>query len=178
MRTLGRSLRRGWSRSYPLDVDLGTVCTVLEKEFADRWDVWVWPLQEKKRIDQALCIQCLTLRLTGMNATHTTVVTASSRTATLRRVFVTFPHVAPPGASWTADHGGRHFELTSFKGGAVELYVRDADGIYMYQGNVRDYAPGAELCAAFRAAWYSAQPSKAARASFEASALPRASVAA
>lgn len=106
--------------------------------------------------------------------TFTTVITDSSRTATLRRVFVTFPNVAPPGADWREGHGGRHFELTSFKGGAVEVYVRNSDGIYMYQGNVRDYAPGAELQAAFKAVWVKAQPSKAALASFEASAADRA----
>jgi len=105
--------------------------------------------------------------------TFTTIVTDSCRTATLRRVFVTFPHVAPPGADWSADHGGRHFELTSFKGGPVEVYVQNKDGIMMYQGTVRDYAPGLELRAALRAAWTSAQPSKAAKASFEASAADR-----
>ncbi len=101
--------------------------------------------------------------------TFTTVVTDSSRTATLRRVFVTFPHVAPRGVDWTANHGGRHFEMTSFKGGAVELYVVEA-GLASYVGTIANYAKGESLIAAFRKAWISAQPSKAARASFEASA--------
>ena len=106
-------------------------------------------------------------------STFTTVVTDSCRTETLRRVFVTFPHVAPMGADWSSDHGGRKFELTSFKGGAVEVYVESKDGIMMYQGSVRDYAPGLELRAALRAAWVSAQPSKAALKSFEMSAADR-----
>lgn len=105
--------------------------------------------------------------------TFTTIVTDSCRTATLRRVFVTFPHVAPPGADWTSDHGGRHFELTSFKGGPVEVYVQSRDGLMMYQGSVRDYAPGMELRNALKAAWLKAQPSKAALVSFEASAADR-----
>lgn len=102
--------------------------------------------------------------------TFTTVVTSSHRGAGLRQVFVTFPHVAPPGVEWTASHGGRRFELTSHRGGPVELYVFNQEGIPMYQGTVRQYAPGLELRQAFRSAWYSAQPSKAARAAFEASA--------
>ncbi len=105
--------------------------------------------------------------------TFTTVVTDSCRTATLRRVFVTFPHVAPPGVDWTTKHEGRRFELTSFKGGPVEVYVQGTDGIYMYQGSVRDYAPGLELRNALRAAWVSAQPSAAALKSFELSAADR-----
>jgi len=75
-----------------------------------------------------------------MSTTFTTVVTDSCRTATLRRVFVTFPHVAPPGVDWFSDHGGRHFELTSFKGGPVEVYVQHTDGLFIYQGSVRDLA--------------------------------------
>jgi hypothetical protein len=110
---------------------------------------------------------------TDMTTTFTTVVTDSCRTATLRRVFVTFPHVAPPGVDWSSNHGGRHFELTSFMGGPVEVYVRGKDGIYMYQGSVRDYAPGLELRNTFKAVWLKAQPSKAALASFEASAADR-----
>lgn len=103
--------------------------------------------------------------------TFTTVVTDSFRSAKLRRVFVTFPHVAPPGVDWRENHGGRRFELTSFQGGPVELYVfNETTGLPMYYGTVRQYAPGKELRQAFRAAWYSAQPSKAARAAFEASA--------
>jgi len=98
------------------------------------------------------------------------VVTESFRKETIRSVRFTMPNVAPPGADWTADHGGRHFELTSFKGGPVELYVRNKDGIYMHQGTVRQYAPGESLRAAFRAAWVSEQPSAAARQSFETSA--------
>lgn len=101
----------------------------------------------------------------------TMVVTDSCRTKTLRRVFFTMPNVAPPGVDWTAQHEGRKFELTSFKGGAVEVYVQNPkDGLWMYQGTVRSYAPGLELRAAFRAAWVSEQPSAAARESFEASA--------
>ena len=88
----------------------------------------------------------------------------------MRTVYVTFPNVAPPGAAWAPGHGGRHFELTSYKGGPVEVYVRNAEGIYMHQGTVRYYAPGAELAQAFRAVWYAEQPSKAAREAFEASA--------
>jgi len=94
----------------------------------------------------------------------TTTVTASSRSNNLRRVFVSFPLVA---------EGGYHFEMTSFRGGPVELYRRDSDGIYIYQGSVRAYAPGDELRDAFRAAWYAEQPSKAARDAFEKSASER-----
>lgn len=102
--------------------------------------------------------------------TFTTIIHSSCRSRDLRRVFVSFPYVAPPGVAWDAPHGGRHFEMTSYCGGAVELYLRNAEGIYMYQGSVRDYAPGAELAQAFRAAWYAEQPSKAARDAFEKSA--------
>jgi hypothetical protein len=99
------------------------------------------------------------------------MVTDSCRTPTLRRVFVTFPHVAPPGVEWNANHEGRRFELTSFKGGAVEVYVQNPNtGLWMYQGSVRDYAPGKELRDALRAAWVSVQPSKAALKSFNDSA--------
>lgn len=104
-----------------------------------------------------------------METVITTVVTSSSRTATLRRVFFTMPNVAPRGADWASNHGGRHFEMTSFKGGAVGVYLVEA-GLATYMGTVRDYAPGGgSLVSALRAAWYSAQPSKAARASFESS---------
>ncbi|GAC1475611.1 MAG: hypothetical protein PVSMB8_00370 [Vulcanimicrobiaceae bacterium] len=113
-----------------------------------------------------------------MNATmksngFTMTITASDRSRNLRRVFVTMPHVAPPGVEWFSDHRGRHFEMTSFRGGPVELYVRNADGIYMYQGTVRHYAPGDELRNAFRNAWLHEQPSAAARESFELSATNR-----
>ena len=111
-----------------------------------------------------------------MNTTtaFTTVVTSSSRNATLRSVFFVLPHVAPPGVDWTPGHGGRHFDLTSFKGGPVEVYVRNAEGIYMFQGSVRDYAPGADLQAIFKAVWTKEQPSAAALKSFEDSAAIRA----
>ncbi len=100
----------------------------------------------------------------------TMVVTRSVRAPNLRSVFVTFPHVAPPGVDWNSDHGGRNFELTAFKGGAVEVYVFNTDGLPMYQGSVRSYAPGKELRDALLAAWVSEQPSQAARRSFELSA--------
>lgn len=103
-----------------------------------------------------------------------TVVTGSFRSAKLRQVFVTFTHVAPPGVEWTANHGGRKFELTSHQGGPVEVYVFGQDGIPMYQGTVRRYAPGLELRQALREAWYQEQPSKAARDAFEASAADEA----
>jgi hypothetical protein len=90
----------------------------------------------------------------------TTKVTSSVRNETLRTVYVTFPFAGPNGTAY-------EFEMTSFKGGTVELYRKSSDGIYMYQGTVRAYAGGAELREAFRKAWYSAQPSKAARAAFE-----------
>lgn len=104
----------------------------------------------------------------------TVVITSSERGANLRRVFLTMPHVAPPGADWASDHGGRKFEMTSFRGGPVELYVQNRDGLMMYQGTVRSYAPGDNLRDAFRKAWYAEQPSQAARAAFEASAAERA----
>ncbi len=99
-----------------------------------------------------------------------TVVTSSVRGAKLRQVFVTFTNVAPPGVDWNAKHEGRKFEMTSYRGGPVELYVLNKDGLPMYQGTVRKYAPGEDLRQAFREAWYEAQPSKAAREAFEASA--------
>lgn len=103
----------------------------------------------------------------------TTVVTGSVRKPEIRTVYVTFPNVAPPGVSFEAKHEGRKFEMTSYRGGPVELYVLNQEGIYMYQGNVRNYAPGEELREAFRKAWYAEQPSKAAREAFEASASER-----
>lgn len=107
--------------------------------------------------------------------TFTTVVTTAQRGAKLRRVLMTMPHVAPPGAEWTADHGGRHFEMCSFEGGPVELYMLYPNlGLYMHEGTVRRYAPGEGLRQAFRTAWYAAQPSKAARDAFEASAADEA----
>lgn len=107
-----------------------------------------------------------------MSAAHTftTVVTASHRGATLRSVNVTFPNVAPPGVAWEARHEGRKFEMVSYKGGRVELYVCNAEGLPMHYGTVRQYAPGEGLRQAFREAWYKEQPSAAARAAFEASA--------
>lgn len=99
-----------------------------------------------------------------------TNVTSSDRGGNLRRVFFTFVNVAPPGAEWTTEHGGRKFELTSFKGGPVEVYVFNREGIPMYQGTVRRYAPGQKLRQAMREIWYQEQPSKAAREAFEASA--------
>ena len=111
-----------------------------------------------------------------MNKTSgfTTIVTSSERGAALRRVFVTFPNVAPPGVEWGTPHEGRKFELTSYRGGPVELYVFNKEGIAMYQGSVRKYAPGEELRQAFREVWYAEQPSKAAREAFEASAAEEA----
>jgi hypothetical protein len=85
------------------------------------------------------------------DAMITTVVTEATRTKTLRRVFFTMPFVAPPGVEWTAPHNGRRFELTSFKGGPVEVYCfNETTGLPMYQGTVRRYAPGLELRAANR----------------------------
>ncbi len=102
----------------------------------------------------------------------TTVITESFRKPTIRTVRFTMPNVAPLGVDWTANHGGRNFELVSFKGGPVEVYVQGTDGLMMYQGTVVDYAPGGgELLAALRRVWYAEQPSAAARASFEASAV-------
>lgn len=108
--------------------------------------------------------------------TFTTVVTSSSRNATIRTVKFTMPHVCPPGVDWAPglNHGGRKFELTSFKGGAVEVYVEDpTTGIYMYQGNVRSYAPGESLRTCFKDVWVKEQPSAAALKSFEMSAAER-----
>ena len=89
-------------------------------------------------------------------------VTGSVRNHILRTVYVTFPLCGPNGTDY-------EFEMTSFKGGCVELYRKNLEGIYMYQGTVRAYAGGEELREEFRKAWYSAQSSKAARAAFEAS---------
>ena len=97
----------------------------------------------------------------------TTIVTRSIRKPTLRSVYVTFPYVGPEGSPY-------HFEMTSFKGGPVELYRQSKDGIMFFEGTIRDYAPGGEsLRQEFREAWYSQQPSQAARRSFELSAAKR-----
>lgn len=90
----------------------------------------------------------------------TTKVTGSTRNETLRTVYVTFPFAGPNGTAYD-------FEMTSFKGGCVELYRKQADGLMRFEGTVRTYAGGEELREAFRKAWYSAQPSKVARAAFE-----------
>jgi hypothetical protein len=103
-----------------------------------------------------------------------TEITRSDRGGNLRRVFFTFVNVAPPGADWVTDHGGRKFELTSFKGGPVEVYVFNREGLPIYQGTVRRYAPGQELRQAFREIWNQEQTSKAARDAFEASAAEEA----
>jgi hypothetical protein len=104
-----------------------------------------------------------------MNTNITTVVTDTFRSARLRRVLFTMPHVAPPGADCSSPHGGRKFELASFQGNPVEVYVLNTDGLPMYQGTVRRYAPGESLRETLRAVWNAAQPSKAARDAFEAS---------
>jgi hypothetical protein len=93
-------------------------------------------------------------------------VTDSVRNKVIRQVFVTFPGVGPKGTDY-------EFEMTSYKGGCVELYRKQADGLMRYEGTIRAYAGSEELRAEFRKAWYSAQPSKAARESFEASCLFR-----
>jgi len=96
-------------------------------------------------------------------------VTQVDRGSNLRRVFVTFPNVAPPGADFSSRGEGRKMELTSFRGGAVEVYVESSTGIMMYQGTVRDYFPTESGQKILRAVWYAEQKSAAARASFEAS---------
>jgi len=95
---------------------------------------------------------------------YTTEVTESIRKPQIRTVYVTFPHVGENGTPY-------HFEMTSFQGGPVEVYWKSSEGIYMYQGSVKDYAPGStDLQEAFRKVWLQEQPSKEALASFEVSA--------
>ncbi len=93
---------------------------------------------------------------------YTVSVECIERGPVCRRVFFHLPFVC-------GDVGGLHYELTSYKGGAVEVYVRNSDGIYMWRGSIAQHMPGG--CETFRAVWYAAQPSKAARTAFEASAV-------
>lgn len=130
--------------------------------------------KDQQSTEHPLLCQSWQIILFFMSRTETAltvIVTDSFRSAHLRRVFFTMPNVAPRGADWASNHGGRHFELTSFKGGAVEVYLVEA-GLATHMGTVAQYAPGGGcLLAALRSAWYSAQPSKAAREAFEASAV-------
>jgi len=90
-----------------------------------------------------------------------TVEVLSGRTVRrpdLRTVYIVLPYV----------DGGRTYELTSFRGGEVELYVVTPTDPPRYVGSPRRYFPGEtnSVRDMLRTAWLREQPSAAARVAF------------